>query len=103
MLLAFVVGVAKAPAAAMAAGSTATVIVLTLIYILLLIVVVRPWQSSSAGANSAGGAGQCRLAAMFVAVLLSAVTTQWIGVHAIFGQLLLGAIIPHEKRPLLAI
>ena len=30
-------------------------------------------------------------------MLLSALTTEWIGIHAIFGAFLLGAIIPHDS------
>jgi len=32
-----------------------------------------------------------------VALLLSALATQWIGIHALFGAFLLGAIIPHDS------
>src|SRR5206468_7594528 len=35
---------------------------------------------------------------VFVAVLLSALGTEAIGVHAVFGAFLLGAVIPHESR-----
>ena len=34
----------------------------------------------------------------FVAVLLSALATEAIGVHAVFGAFLLGAVIPHDSR-----
>ena len=34
---------------------------------------------------------------VLVALLLSALTTEWIGIHAIFGAFLLGAIIPHDS------
>jgi Kef-type K+ transport system membrane component KefB len=37
------------------------------------------------------------LAIVLIAVLLSAVATEFIGVHAIFGAFLLGAIIPHRS------
>jgi Kef-type K+ transport system membrane component KefB len=32
-----------------------------------------------------------------VALLISALTAEWIGIHAIFGAFLLGAIIPHDS------
>ena len=35
---------------------------------------------------------------MLVALLLSALATEPIGIHAIFGAFLLGAIIPHDSR-----
>src|SRR5207253_1797704 len=37
------------------------------------------------------------VAGMLVAVLLSALTTEAIGVHAVFGAFLLGAVIPHDS------
>jgi Kef-type K+ transport system membrane component KefB len=33
-----------------------------------------------------------------VGLLVSAVTAEWIGIHAIFGAFLLGAIIPHDSE-----
>lgn len=38
------------------------------------------------------------IAAFFVALLLSALATEYIGIHAIFGAFLLGAITPHDSR-----
>ena len=35
---------------------------------------------------------------VLVALLLSAMTAEWIGIHAIFGAFLLGAIIPHDSE-----
>src|SRR5262249_11335374 len=37
------------------------------------------------------------VALVFAALLLSALTTELIGIHAIFGAFLLGAIIPHDS------
>jgi Kef-type K+ transport system membrane component KefB len=33
-----------------------------------------------------------------IALLLAALTTQWIGIHALFGAFLVGAVIPHDSR-----
>ena len=41
--------------------------------------------------------GQQALALVLASVLLSAIATEYIGVHAIFGAFLLGAIIPHQS------
>ena len=41
--------------------------------------------------------GEQSLALVLVAVLLSALATEFIGVHAIFGAFLFGAIIPHKS------
>lgn len=38
------------------------------------------------------------LPVLLVAVLLAALTTQAIGIHALFGAFLLGAVIPHDSR-----
>src|SRR5437588_12056872 len=37
------------------------------------------------------------IAVVFVALLLSALATELIGVHAIFGAFLLGAVVPHDS------
>ena len=44
-----------------------------------------------------GAGGRAGLSAVFVLLLMSALATEWIGVHAIFGAFLLGAIIPHDS------
>jgi Kef-type K+ transport system membrane component KefB len=35
---------------------------------------------------------------MVLAMLMSALATEWIGIHALFGAFLLGAVIPHDSR-----
>ena len=42
--------------------------------------------------------GEQSVALVLVAVLLSAVATEFIGIHAIFGAFLLGSIIPHDSK-----
>jgi Kef-type K+ transport system membrane component KefB len=37
------------------------------------------------------------MAAIFVASLFSAFITEWIGIHALFGAFVIGAIIPHDS------
>ena len=44
-----------------------------------------------------GTAAARRGRVVFVALLLSALATEVIGIHAIFGAFLLGAVIPHES------
>ena len=91
-LLAFVVGVAKAEV-----GGAALVTGLTIGYIVLMFVLVRPlvhawcrWLGDRAPTPEV-------LAVVFVAVLASALMTELIGVHAIFGAFLVGAIFPHDS------
>jgi len=56
---------------------------------------------SSALATSAPSTTQAlpptAVAVVFVALLLSALATEAIGIHAIFGAFLLGAVIPHDS------
>jgi Kef-type K+ transport system membrane component KefB len=42
--------------------------------------------------------GEHGLMLLLLAVLLSSIATEFIGIHAIFGAFLLGAIVPHESR-----
>ena len=93
-LLAFVVGVMQAtPAAAI------RTVVLTFLYIALMltagrIIVVR----AVARLDRSPRIGEQALALVLAGVLLSAVATEFIGIHAIFGAFLIGAIIPHHSR-----
>lgn len=93
-LLAFVVGVMQATP--MAAIRT---VGLTFVYIAVMLtmgrtLVVRAVTRLDRSAHI----GEQTLAFVLVAVLLSAVATEFIGIHAIFGAFLLGAIIPHHSR-----
>lgn len=42
--------------------------------------------------------GQSSIVIACVALLLAALTTQWIGIHALFGAFLVGTTIPHDSR-----
>ena len=91
-LLAFVVGVAQAQV-----GGALLVTVLTLAYAGLVFVVVQPLVVRRLPPGGEEPPPQGLIALVFVALLLSALTTEYIGVHAIFGAFLLGAIIPHDS------
>jgi Kef-type K+ transport system membrane component KefB len=117
-LLAFVVGVARAQVA----GALETTL-LALGYLAIMFGVVRPLARRAAFAlgarNAASPARETRtsaeatspgedasrredlpplvVGAVLVALLLSALATEAIGVHAIFGAFLLGAVIPHDS------
>lgn len=41
--------------------------------------------------------GQSSIVIACIALLLAALTTQWIGIHALFGAFLVGAVIPHDS------
>jgi K+:H+ antiporter len=91
-LLAFVVGVAQAQV-----GAGLVVATGTLAYIILMFLLVRPllrrvvarWETEPLPRSAA--------ACVFVALLLSGLATEYIGIHAIFGAFLLGVIIPHDS------
>ncbi|MFO1094334.1 MAG: cation:proton antiporter, partial [Planctomycetaceae bacterium] len=91
-LLAFVVAVAQAQVT-----SVFGIFAASLAYMAAMFLIVRPILSRVAHARYFSELNQGTLAAVFVALLLSALTTEWIGVHAIFGAFVLGAIVPHDS------
>lgn len=91
-LLAFVVGVAQAKV-----GGAVLVILGALAYIAVMFFLVRPLLKRLADRYAQTTLTPGVTAIVLVGVLISAVITEWIGVHAIFGAFLLGAVIPHES------
>ena len=93
-LLAFAVSVMQAtPAAAMRTA------VLTALYIGAMLTLGRTVASAAvARLDRSVRIGEQSVALVLVAVLLSAVATEFIGIHAIFGAFLLGTIIPHDSK-----
>ena len=70
---------------------------LTIVYIVVMLFVVRPLVISAMPAlERIRRLDDNRLALVFVVVLSSALATEAIGIHAIFGAFLLGAIVPHS-------
>ena len=57
----------------------------------------RRWCGCRASTASRGGLTQGVMALVFVALLLSALATDAIGIHAVFGAFALGAVIPHDS------
>ena len=90
-LLALLVGFAHTSVA-----SAIAVMGLTVLYVLFMVVVARPivsrWAASRPEGNDSNG-----FAIALGALLLSSLATEVIGIHAIFGAFLLGAITPHES------
>jgi Kef-type K+ transport system membrane component KefB len=91
-LLAFVVAVAQAQV-----SSVFGIFALSLAYMATMFLVVRPILSRVVHSRHFRELNQGVLAVIFVALLVSALTTEWIGVHAIFGAFVLGAIVPHDS------
>jgi Kef-type K+ transport system membrane component KefB len=93
-LLAFVVSFTQARL-----GGAFLTLGLTIGYVALMLLVARPliaravpWLEAFDRITEGG------MAVIFIALLLSALTTEFIGIHAIFGAFLLGAITPHASR-----
>jgi Kef-type K+ transport system membrane component KefB len=91
-LLAFVIGVAQAKV-----EGALLVSVLALGFIALMFIVIRPIIKLMVKRLGDGLLSTTTVAWVFLAVLASAVAAEAIGIHAIFGAFLLGAIIPHES------
>jgi len=91
-LLAFVVGVAQAQV-----GGAFLTLGLTALYIAVMLFVVRPLLGWVLSRHDTEPVPQGLIAAAFGAVLLSALATEAIGIHALLGAFLLGALIPHDS------
>jgi Kef-type K+ transport system membrane component KefB len=92
-LLAIVVGVAKAQLD----GSLSTVILAAGYVGFVLVALRRAARWVATRTDSLPELTQGWMAVVFVAFLLSAFVTEWIGIHALFGAFVIGAIIPHDS------
>ena len=94
-LLAFVVGVVQS-----SAHSALSVAALTLGFVGFMFVIVRPVAAKVAACAERNPSHplQGTIALTLVSVLAAALTTEAIGIHAIFGAFLLGVVIPHESK-----
>ena len=66
-------------------------------FILVMFFVVRPIAIRLIGTDPSPHRSSRVTTRLFVAVLLSACVSELIGIHAIFGAFLLGAVIPHDS------
>jgi len=90
-LLAFVVGVARAQV-----GGALVVIVLALLFLGVMFAVIGPVVARLARRYQEDELTPAVATWVFVGLLLAALVTEAIGIHAIFGAFLLGALIPHD-------
>lgn len=90
-LLAFVVSVAQAHI-----GGGLLVAARALAYLVFMFAVIRPLLGRLALRWEPPPLPRSTVALVFVALLLSALATELIGIHAIFGAFLLGVAIPHD-------
>jgi Kef-type K+ transport system membrane component KefB len=92
-LLAVVVGIVRS-----AAANSLVTIALTAAYVAFMALVVRPLAVKLVRrAELVERADSGGTALVFVALLVSALVTEAIGIHALFGAFLLGAVIPHDS------
>ncbi|WP_224243121.1 cation:proton antiporter domain-containing protein [Hyalangium gracile] len=92
-LLAFVVSIVRASDVTHAAWTT----LFTMLYIAFMLFAVRPFLARlGARVASREGLTQNVVAATLVLLLASSWATEFIGIHALFGAFMLGAIIPKE-------
>jgi Kef-type K+ transport system membrane component KefB len=92
-LLAFIVGVVQSRE-----GSAAVTSILALAFIMVMFLVVRPLAVKFSQRWEGEESDRHTVAVALVAMLCSALATEAIGVHAIFGAFLLGAVVPHDSR-----
>ena len=94
-LLAFASGVATAQV-----GGAAQTVLLVGVYVAVMFVAVRPivHRVSAREERASGPVSLTLLASVIGMMLLSAVATERIGIHALFGAFLFGSFIPHDGR-----
>jgi Kef-type K+ transport system membrane component KefB len=94
-LLALVVAIASARSP-LAAGLT---LALSAVYILTMLYLIKPWMAHriSKQIDAKGEVPHAVVAGVLIFVLFSALTTELIGIHALFGAFLAGAIMPNDK------
>jgi len=93
-LLSFVIGFVKAES-----GSGVYIAARSLVYVAVMLAVVRPLLVRLARAQERREhVAQDAVAVLLALLLASALMTEWIGIHALFGAFLVGAIVPHDSR-----
>jgi Kef-type K+ transport system membrane component KefB len=69
---------------------------LVLAYVAFMLVVVRPLVTRAVRAHEKH-VSQAMIVVALLGLLASALTTEYIGIHAVFGAFLMGALIPHDS------
>ncbi|WP_140936916.1 cation:proton antiporter [Sphingobacterium lumbrici] len=94
-ILAAVIAIVKAGSFA----SAIFTIILALIYVLLMIKVIRPFLLRVADVNSTKESMRKPIVAIFfLTLILSSYATEVIGIHALFGAFMAGAIMPESTK-----
>ena len=92
-LLAFVVGVAQAKL-----GGAVQTVIFAILFIAFMLAVIRPLAIRFLGHHAEKQPPRRMAVWVLVALLLSALAAEWIGIHAIFGAFLLGRDHPARQR-----
>jgi Kef-type K+ transport system membrane component KefB len=93
-LLALVVSISQARAA-----DVVRTVVLTIAFVFVVLQVIAPLvRRLMPRLERAENLSRTTVSILFVAMLASAMTTEYIGIHGFFGAFLIGAIIPHGSR-----
>jgi Kef-type K+ transport system membrane component KefB len=92
-LLALVVGVAKEQV-----GDALEVVLWAAVFVAGMILIVRPVVNRYVRTHGMDAPSPGVVAIVLVGVLLAALATEGIGIHAVFGAFLMGALIPHDSR-----
>jgi len=92
-LLAFVSGVVRSEV-----SGAFEIIGLSLLYIAVMLVLIRPLAGRLIAMTHGKGLSPTAVTIVFGALLVSALTTERIGIHAVFGAFLLGVVIPHDSH-----
>lgn len=94
-LLAVVVGILQSSPDAAIRTTIFTICFLVMMFYVVKPIFARliPWLERSSETVSEGS-----LSLILICLLISALATEMIGIHALFGGFLLGAILPHESR-----
>ncbi len=94
-LLSLVVGVAKAEVGSAIAVLSSAAALIVIMFFVARPILVRYAQFID---HRKGDLPAYSIAAVYVLILTCAATSEWIGIHAIFGAFLLGVIIPSDSR-----
>lgn len=79
-------------------NSALYVIILAVIYVLLMIKVVRPFLSRISEVKSQNTMSKSIVGIFFITLIISSFLSEVIGIHALFGAFMAGAIMPDNTR-----
>lgn len=92
--LAAVIAIVKAGSV----NSAIYVIILAIIYVLLMIKIVRPFLSRISEVKSQNVLSKSIVGIFFITLIISSFLSEIIGIHALFGAFMAGAIMPDNTR-----